>query len=958
MLRHRPISKWLALAALLAGAPAHAYDPATTWRTLSSPSFRVHYPEGYDDAALDSARAAEHAFEVLTERLGWRPDTPIDIVLADETDSANGFARNYPYNLIGINAVAPDDMSVLSDYDDWLYLLLAHELTHIVHIDTIRGLPRIINALFGRLMVPNGVQPLWFIEGLAVYFETQLTSTGRLRSAFFDMMLRMHVLAGRTMELDEMSGAPRRWPQGTTAYLYGAHLIDYVARRFGEDALRAISHDYGGQLIPFAVNVSAAQATGHTYAQIYGDFVRFLEARYEAQAGEVGRRGRVEGEALTSRGQQIGPARLSSDGMLYFVESPVGERAQLRVMDPGGRERRVAWLESGAELALLPDGARALVVQPEITDTYYVYGDFFTVDLESGDVERLTRGMRAHGPDVSADGERVVFAQNHGGHSVLRIAPRSFASVETLADLGPNTQVWTPRFSRDGRSVVFSGFRGGQRDLYRVDLETRAVERLTNDRALDGAPVFSPDGAWILFHSDRGGIYDLFAVPAEGGAPRRLTRVLGGAFQPEPSADGARLVYRSYGAEGFDLAQLELGALATQPFAEPMSADGPPLRVEVSADVYPSDDYRPWRSLVPRAWLPLLGQDAVGPIVGAQLTGQDAVGRHGYALQGWWGLDSELPGFALSYRNRAFRPGVDLFASYRVDFAAAPYVRNGEAESVEEEVWSGTASTSWPLVRLLDESLSLVTAYDLRYRQPYARLDVAPQDSENVFPDFGRFASAFVGLSYGNARSFIDSISPEQGGRVDLGVRLEAPWLGSEYRSTTGTLSLTGYLENPWLERHVLAANVFAGYGESNYRRRRLFGIGGLPTSDLLLDIVNFNFGASQGLRGFPTTPFAGDALLEGHLEYRFPLVDLDRGLYTLPIFLRSFHLAPFLDAAAIADEPADWWDNQHYSVGLEARLGLLIAYGIPTTLRAGYGHGLGRDSDEQSFFLVLGGYF
>ena len=49
----------------------------------------------------------------------------------DDTDSANGSATAVPFPRISLNVTAPDSMSVLGNYDDWLDILVTHEFVHI-----------------------------------------------------------------------------------------------------------------------------------------------------------------------------------------------------------------------------------------------------------------------------------------------------------------------------------------------------------------------------------------------------------------------------------------------------------------------------------------------------------------------------------------------------------------------------------------------------------------------------------------------------------------------------------------------------------------------------------------------------------------------------------------------------------------------------------------------------------
>ena len=94
---------------------------------------------------------------------------------------------------------------------------------------------------------------------------------------------------------------------------------------------------------------------------------------------------------------------------------------------------------------------------------------------------------------------------------------------------------------------------GGYRDIHIYDLASGSDRALMVDRAMDVDPRFSPDGRFVLFASDRTGIYDVYAHELATARLYQVTNLATGAFQPVVSPDGKQLVYTGFTSEGFDL---------------------------------------------------------------------------------------------------------------------------------------------------------------------------------------------------------------------------------------------------------------------------------------------------------------------------------------------------------------------------------------------------------------------
>jgi Tol biopolymer transport system component len=110
----------------------------------------------------------------------------------------------------------------------------------------------------------------------------------------------------------------------------------------------------------------------------------------------------------------------------------------------------------------------------------------------------------------------------------------------------------TPKWSPDGRRIVFSSDRDGDRDIYVMDLGTWLQEgvgyqpvNLTHNDEPDWQPAWSPDGMHIAFSSYRDGNWEIYVINADGTDPMRVTEQIESDYSPAWSPDGSKLLFVS-----------------------------------------------------------------------------------------------------------------------------------------------------------------------------------------------------------------------------------------------------------------------------------------------------------------------------------------------------------------------------------------------------------------------------
>jgi hypothetical protein len=979
------------LVAVVAASVAHvpcaraANDPKLVWKTLETEHFRINFYSTENEVAARVATLAESIHARLVPAVGWAPGEKTEINLTDQSESANGAATALPYDAIWLNVTAPDDMSPLGDVDDWYLELVTHEYTHVLHLDHIEGIPALVNKILGKTLAPNNVQPHWLKEGLAVFEESARTSGGRLRSSMWNMWMRADVLEDSVATLDVFSHTPRRWPQGNIAYLYGSFFLQWIAETYGEQAIRAMIDDYAHQIIPYAINRSIRRATGRTFEQLYGAWVDSMQRSFGQQAEAIRERGLREGRRITHGGNTAEHPRwipanawaAHAGDILYYADDgqtrpgqwavPLVRDRYGRVIGARERDRELMIRDNGpAASSFMPDGGVAFS-GADVHENLFVFNDLFELPAHEtsrsgleGRRERWSDGWRALDPSVSPDGRRVVFTTNHRGTTYLMIADlvaspvrpgyHALANVRRLVDGQRFDQAFTPRWSPDNRHVAYGAWQhGGYRDVRIVNTQDLSVVDVTHDRAIDGDPAYSADGRWLYFHSDRSGVSNIYAYEIETGVLKQVTNVINGAYQPEPSPDGKSFAYVGYTHEGYDIFVMALDEsqwLDPLPYEDerPSPPAEPPPR---SAVVKP---YDPLVTLMPRKYSVRITPGYFGEESIIAASGSDIAGIHTISLQETTDWNHPVVEGSISYSYG--RLPVDVSVSAFRQIAPATYVLGNDSVPWIQETVGATTALGYAMPRAFDsQSFSLSYSFARvggRVPVPVAALN--PYDSPS-FPTGGTLGTLHMGWSYSNAESYLWSVGNENGFTVGATLDLSDPALASDSRGYAATMGFDTYFKMPWLQHHVLALRAAGGSGGDNRAGQRPFYLGGYQ--DLpLIDIAHNTFlqGTVQ-LRGYPPIAEQGNYYGVFNAEYRFPILNVDRGLSTMPIFLNRITGAGFVDYGSAFDNP----NTAKFKTGVGGELwfDLTLGYVVGFNFRAGFARGLASGGIDKAYFVA-----
>jgi hypothetical protein len=649
--------------------------------------------------------------------------------------------------------------------------------------------------------------------------------------------------------------------------------------------------------------------------------------------------------------------------VIYSVRNAHEFPALYAIALDGSPPRRIGERYQGATNS--PSVSSVLFDQQELHRNIALFSDLFRLDRATGRVEPLTSEARLSDPDEAPDGTIAAVRERAGRRDLVLVSPpRGTAGAGALHEIvellsESDTQFNTPRWSPDGRTIAVERHRpGGQTEVVLVDVAARAVRTLA---ALPNARVITPawrhDGAAVVAAAEVDGVFNVFEFPVAGGEPRQLTETTGGAMWPDVSPDGRTLVFAAYTVDGFDLFTMPYPA-APRPAAGRFSQTSAPAALPVAASAAAveltarSSVYRPWATLTPTSWSPILESTSNQLRAGFATGGYDVLAYHAYGLAATWLLDgpsasrrpaAATPDWAIAYAYDRWRPSFFGNASSTTSFFAVPDAQ-GDAVTITAQDRDIEAGVVLPfrrvrhIHRVLATVRRAVTAYDLD----------GPQSVGSVAARFG--------VATSTARSYGYSISTETGVRAALAAERAVASSDAEATAAAATLDVRTYL--PGLARHhVVALRGGGGISSGTAGLARTFTIGGAYAEP---DVLSFSRDQFSLMRGFPSNSFAGRRVAAFNGEYRFPVMRPQRGVGTWPLFLHTVHAAAFLDLGHAWSGDFRAADAKT-SAGGELSAEIVLGYGLPLTITAGAarGHdGAGRVRDATTGYLRFGTSF
>jgi len=508
------------------------------YKKLVTEHFDIFFYPEEKEAVFNAARMLERWQERLTSifRISVGPGQPI-VLYANHADfqQTNVISGLIPQGTGGVteglrNRIVLPFTGVNSEDDH----VLGHELVHAYQYNIIKSRP-------GGLQAANQV-PLWFIEGLAEYLS--IGTSDPLTA----MWMRDAVLNEDLPDIEEVSTNYKYFP-----YRYGHALWAYIAGKWGDDVISTLFQSVlsAGWEEGFrrTLHIGLDTLSREWQNNIKKIYAPQIEGR--SKPASTGKPLLSEKEVMnlspviSPDGKYI--ALLTNQDLftisLYLVDARTGEVLTelvssdtdihfdaLRFMDsagswsPDGKKFAFVIFEEGDNSIALVDvdsrkieatislpGVDAITNLDWSPDGNYIalsgssggISDIYLYDLKQKSHSNLTRDAYSDiQPAWSPDSKTIAFVTDRG--KVTDLENLTFSSmiiglldVESknirVISFGENVKLINPGFSKDGKDLIFISNPDGFSDIYRMDLTSREVYRITKTATgISGLTAHSP----------------------------------------------------------------------------------------------------------------------------------------------------------------------------------------------------------------------------------------------------------------------------------------------------------------------------------------------------------------------------------------------------------------------------------------------------------------------------------
>ncbi|MEI6576996.1 MAG: hypothetical protein WCO63_12540 [Bacteroidota bacterium] len=412
-----------------------------------------------------------------------------------------------------------------------------------------------LSMAYSFFTTPRWYSPRWYHEGIAVFMETWMSGgIGRAMGGYDEMVFR-------TMVCDtsffynviglESEGTAIDFQVGVNSYLYGTRFVSYLAYQYGLTKLK----DF------YSRTDTSRRFYASQFKHVYGipiqkEWAKWISWEHDFQRSNIktillaapeSRYRKIDDKPLGSVSRQYYD---KDAGKIYLAVNYPGKLARITSIDiTTGKMEKIEPVPSPSMYNVTSmaydDSTKTLFASTH----NFEWRGLQSIDIKTGKARDLIKYTRAGGLVFNRKDRAIYGVQSIYGYSILvRFLP-PYSEWQELYKLPFGKDLSDLDISPDGLiiSATLSDIQGTQKivlfritDLLKGRTQYQEIYEFKDNQAANF--VFSPDGKYLYGTSYITGVSNVFRISLETRQPEILTNATRGFFRPLPVSADSMLI--------------------------------------------------------------------------------------------------------------------------------------------------------------------------------------------------------------------------------------------------------------------------------------------------------------------------------------------------------------------------------------------------------------------------------
>lgn len=418
-----------------------------------------------------------------------------------------------------------------------------------------------VTMIYSYLTTPRWYSPRWYHEGIAVFMETWMSGgMGRVLGGYDEMVFRTMVLDSsyfyRVVGL-ETEGTTIDFQVGVNSYLYGTRFVSYLANKYGVDKVREFfdrsnnSKRFYASQFENVFNIDVEDE--------WENWINF-EKDFQNKNLELIRKNPV------SNFKQITKTNLGSVSRPYYDKDTRSIIAALNYPKNLARICKIN-IDNGEISKITDVNSPNLYFVTNIAYDDSTKQVFFSennsdwrnlnvCDINGNDREELIEYSRLGDLVINKNDHTLWGVQTNNGRTMIVYSEPPYKELKTVYGITFGTSIFDLDISADGKKLSCTMSKvSGEQELVYFNIDSLFMGSTNYTKVYEFEDnsasnfMFSPDGKYLIGTSYYTGVSNVYRINIETKALEILTNSESGYFRPLPISNDSLIVFR-YTTEG------------------------------------------------------------------------------------------------------------------------------------------------------------------------------------------------------------------------------------------------------------------------------------------------------------------------------------------------------------------------------------------------------------------------